>query len=262
MAPAPGIHPSLAPASVRRVERHRLDLGGGATTTVHVVRMPRDRTQVRVVALPRPEPLLAWCRREAVSDAMVGGFFVRPEGMPLGEVRIGGRAVESRPFEAPWYATRACIHANRGRLVLAPRDQLPASPTGDLLQAGPLLCRGARNLIELSSDPEGFSAGSADFDSDITDGRYPRAALGISRDEILAIVCDGRDTAEAGLSMSELADCLVGLGAETAINLDGGGSTSLVGAGVLLNMPREDHGIVLDGGRAISTALVFSRVSR
>jgi len=43
----------------------------------------------------------------------------------------------------------------------------------------------------------------------------------------------------------------------SAINLDGGGSTSLVCAGRLRNRPREAHGIVLPGGRAVSTALVF-----
>ena len=42
-----------------------------------------------------------------------------------------------------------------------------------------------------------------------------------------------------------------------ALNLDGGGSTSLVCGGALRNVPREEHGVVLPGGRAVSTALVF-----
>ena len=47
------------------------------------------------------------------------------------------------------------------------------------------------------------------------------------------------------------------LGAIDAINLDGGGSASMVIDGRLVNTPREDHGIELVGGRAISTALRF-----
>ena len=43
-----------------------------------------------------------------------------------------------------------------------------------------------------------------------------------------------------------------------AINLDGGGSTSLVCAGELRNRPRADFGVPLPGGRPIATALVFS----
>jgi exopolysaccharide biosynthesis protein len=47
------------------------------------------------------------------------------------------------------------------------------------------------------------------------------------------------------------------LGARTAINLDGGGSASLVYGGRLRNRPREEHGIEILGGRPISTAIVF-----
>jgi exopolysaccharide biosynthesis protein len=106
-------------------------------------------------------------------------------------------------------------------------------------------------------DPEGFSANQAQFDSDITDGRYPRAALGINRDWILAAACDGRGRHDAGMTLRELAELMVTLGADRAINLDGGGSTSLVHDGVLLNVPREEHGIELVAGRPVANALVF-----
>ena len=57
--------------------------------------------------------------------------------------------------------------------------------------------------------------------------------------------------------MAELATAMSGLGAAEAINLDGGGSASLVVGGALLNTPREEHGIELVGGREIATALQF-----
>jgi exopolysaccharide biosynthesis protein len=63
---------------------------------------------------------------------------------------------------------------------------------------------------------------------------------------------------DAGLTLTELAEALVALGAVTALNLDGGGSTSLVCAGRLRNRPRESHGVELAGGRAITSALVFA----
>jgi hypothetical protein len=44
------------------------------------------------------------------------------------------------------------------------------------------------------------------------------------------VVCDGRAHDEAGLTLAELADALVELGADEAINLDGGGSASLLPA--------------------------------
>ena len=69
---------------------------------------------------------------------------------------------------------------------MAPRAELPAEPQGDLVQAGPLLVDDGRSIID-GVDREGFSAGAGQFDSDITDGRYPRCALGVSDDELLAV---------------------------------------------------------------------------
>ena len=69
------------------------------------------------------------------------------------------------------------------------------------------------------------SAGAHQFDSDITTGRYPRAALALTPERILAVACDGRSRADAGLRLDELAGLLAGLGAAEAINLDDGGST-------------------------------------
>jgi exopolysaccharide biosynthesis protein len=62
----------------------------------------------------------------------------------------------------------------------------------------------ADGQVVVDDDREGFSAGAGQFDSDIT---------------------------------AELARLLVSLGATDAINLDGGGSTTLVHHGHLLNRP-------------------------
>ena len=59
------------------------------------------------------------------------------------------------------------------------------------------------------------------------------------------------------MTLGELADALIGLGATDALNLDGGGSASLVHGGLLRNRPRERHGVDLLDGRAIVTAIVF-----
>jgi hypothetical protein len=240
----------------RHLQRHRVVLHDGATTTLHVATHDLRRTVPRVVRLPAPTPLERWCREYAVAEAIVGGFFVRPVGTPLGELRTSGIARPSRPFDAPWADVRACLHVVGGHVALAQRDALPPEPPGDLLQAGPLLVRGGVPCV--AGDVEGFSAGQGQFDSDITAGRYPRAAIGLApRGRLLAVACDGRADDEAGLTLAELAETLVALGAHTALNLDGGGSTSLVCAGRLRNVPREDHGVELAGGRPVSTVIAF-----
>jgi hypothetical protein len=236
-----------------------VDLGRGDATTLHVAAYPLDRTHVRVVRLRRAMPLEAWCTRQGVDEAIVGGFFVRGgehDSIPLGELRTRGVARRSVAFDAPWAALRACVHVAAGDVRIARRPDLPATPRGDLLQAGPLLVAGGALV---TGDDEGFSAGQRQFDSDITAGRYPRAALAVTADRrLLAVACDGRADDEAGMTLRELAGALVELGAVAAINLDGGGSTSLVCGGRLRNVPRESHGVVLAGGRPIPTALTFT----
>jgi len=241
----------------RHFERERVRLADGARTTVYVARYLLRRTGVRVLRLARPQALEAFCRDRGYREALVGGFYARPDLVPLGELRTGGIVRRYVPFTAPYDATRACLHIAGPEVTIARRDALPAGPPGDLLQAGPLL---VADGTPVAGDDEGFAAGAHQFDSDITAGRYPRAAIGLTRrGELLAVACDGRADDEAGLSMSELAETLAALGCWQAMNLDGGGSTSLVCGGRLRNVPREAHGVALPTGRTLATAIVFQR---
>jgi Phosphodiester glycosidase len=247
----------LRPPRAGRARRVRLELLDGAKTTVHIAAYDAARTEIRVAVLRGQAKLEPWCEARGYEEALVGGFFVRPEGLPLGEVRTRGVARRHVAFDAPWHGLRACVHVQGGEARIAPRQELPESPRGDLLQAGPLLVRDGRPVFRRERDTEGFSAGSGQFDSDITDGRYPRAALGVSGDRYFAVACDGRSRHDAGLTLEELAALMAALGAESAMNLDGGGSTSLVSGGRLRNRPRRAFDELEPGGRPVSTALLF-----
>lgn len=251
----PATSPLREAARLRR-ERHRL--ADGARTTVYAACFDLDAVEVRVAILRGQQRLAEWCAARGHGDAIVGGFFTRPDGRPLGEVRTRGVVRDFAPFDAPWDRNRACVHVRAGRPLIARRDELPEQPRGDLLQAGPLLVREGRTVFCRREDAEGFSAGKAQFDSDITDGRYPRAALGLAGGRLWAVVCDGRSRHDCGLTLEELADYMRALGCESALNLDGGGSTTLVSGGRLVNRPRKDHEVPEVGGRPISTALIFA----
>ena len=121
-----------------------------------------------------------------------------------------------------------------------------------------MLVADGRIFFDAVVDREGFSAGAGQFDSDITDGRHPRAALGVSSEWLVSVACDGRrSNVDGGLSMDELAHVMVELGAETAINLDGGGSTTLVHRGHLLNRPYSSRDQPAPASREIVSALAF-----
>jgi Phosphodiester glycosidase len=247
----------LRPSRTGAARRARLDLSDGARTTIHAAAYDAARTEIRVAVLRGQARLEPWCAARGVDEALVGGFFVRPDGLPLGEVRTRGVARRHVPFAEPWAVTRACVHVQGGAAAIAARDELPAAPRGDLLQAGPLLVRSGAPVYRREPDPEGFRAGAHQFDSDITDGRHPRAALGLAHDRFYAVACDGRSRHDAGLTLEELAALMAALGCHTALNLDGGGSTSLVSGGRLRNRPRAGYERPEPGGRAVSTALLF-----
>src|SRR5205085_6942120 len=106
----PGPRPAAADARPAHLERTRVRLADGAPTTVYIARYDLAATAVRVVRLAKAEPLETWCRANGVDEAMVGGFFIRPDGLPLGELRTRGLVRASMPFDAPWDALRACVH--------------------------------------------------------------------------------------------------------------------------------------------------------
>ena len=87
--------------------------------------------------------------------------------------------------------------------------------------------------------------------------RQPRTAVGGTKDgKVMVLVCDGRgNNGSNGLTLEEMADIFVEMGMDYAINLDGGGSSAIVGYdGQLCNTPS-------DGSqRAVPTAVVISAV--
>jgi exopolysaccharide biosynthesis protein len=239
-------------------ELTRVRTGDSAETTVYLVRHPIATTRVRVVHFPDPRRLDHWCASHGTPEAMVAGFFMRDPYRPLGEVRVGGQLVKHEPIEAPWAGRRSCLHID-GDVRIAPRDELPDEPGGDLVQAGPQLVARGRSSID-GEDREGFSSGAGQFDSDIRLGSYPRCALGLSDSELLAVCCDGRRSGvDRGLELAELARLMISFGAQEAINLDGGGSATLVHRGHLLNRPYSDYDQPAPESRPVVTALIFER---
>jgi hypothetical protein len=236
----------------------RRALDDGAVTTVYATLHPRATTRIRVAHFPRPRRLDVWCAAQREPEAIIGGFFLRDPFRPLGELRRDGAPVEHEPVADGYAPRRAVVHAHADGIALDARAAFGDDPPGDLLQAGPLLIKNGETVYEDATDPEGFSATAGQFDSDITVGRHPRAALGLSDDHVIALACDGRRSGvDAGLTMGELAAALRDLGATDAINLDGGGSTTLVHKGHLLNRPYSEQDQPAPKSRPIVSALLL-----
>lgn len=87
-----------------------------------------------------------------------------------------------------------------------------------ILQTGPLLVADGKVNI------------SMDVNSTFAKSISPRTAVGVTKDnKLLMVTVDGRQSGYSnGMTINQLANYMVQLGAETAINFDGGGSTAIV----------------------------------
>jgi hypothetical protein len=79
------------------------------------------------------------------------------------------------------------------------------------------------------------------FQSDILVGRAPRTAIGFTADhKLLLVTVNGRQPGiSVGMTLTELAELMLELGAVNAMNLDGGGSTTMVIRNRVLNLPSD-----------------------
>lgn len=112
-----------------------------------------------------------------------------------------------------------------GRRALLRLDS--ASGLTESIGGSPILLRNGERWV--ADDGSGFVA-----------GRHPRTIVGWREREVFLVVVDGRQPGySVGLDLLEAADLMAGLGATDALNLDGGGSTTLVMAGKVVNRPSD-----------------------
>lgn len=89
---------------------------------------------------------------------------------------------------------------------------------------------------------------------DFVDTRHPRTAAARLKDgRFLLVTVDGRSESSGGIGLYDLAAYLVELGAVEAMNLDGGGSTTMFVDGRVVNQPSDK-----EGERKVSDALVVT----
>ena len=167
-----------------------------------------------------------------------GSAAIPPDGFVIS---ASGKAVAE--------AARLLRRGARARLESPLRtDPVLAFRAETFLGGGPWLLDGGLGAQAVEGEP---------YAEDFREKRHPRTAIGVRDDgAILLVTVDGRQLGWSdGMTIAELTALMEGLGCRDALNLDGGGSTTMVVRGRVVNRPSDPT-----GERAVSDAiLVFAR---
>jgi hypothetical protein len=133
----------------------------------------------------------------------------------------------------------------------------PLTRHSTVVNGGPLLVRDGREFITQRRD--GFvHVGEPSFDYGFVIKRNPRTFAGVdSQGRTVLITVDGRTADDLGLSIPEEADVARSLGLVDAINLDGGGSTTMTLDGQVITHPSDPT-----GERPVGDAILILQRSR
>ena len=122
-------------------------------------------------------------------------------------------------------------------------------PPEVLIGGLPRLVIDGRLNPELSMDVGGPPA-------DFARKRHPRTGIGVTRDSttLILVTVDGRQAGSVGMTLAEFGNLMLSLGIYQGLNLDGGGSTTMVVDGAVVNSPSD-----LTGERPVANCLVVLR---
>lgn len=246
----------------------------GYFTSIHILTVnPEDYAIVPVRATGesvKRETVATLAQRYGAIAAVNGGFWKR-DGDPAGILKIANH----------WYAIpikpRGAIGwKNNGKTVIIDRvltnrtmdglddssiEVVPVSSPPNtvaeqwremehIVGGAPVLIRNGKILNDYSSEQVSNS---------FLVKRHPRTAVGIkSTGEWVFVVVDGRFFGFlGGMTINELADFMLMLGSMEALNLDGGGSSTLVIEGIVIN---ESVGTIKENNKyveAVSDAILI-----
>jgi len=186
--------------------------------------------------------------------AVNGGFFNIKEGGSVTYIKTGG-VILDKDTAQKW----SPIADLNGALLVDKDGHVTiesARPNGfynshlmycDILVTGPLLIN-QKEKAPLSS-------------AALVIKRHPRTSVGkIGRDKIILVTVDGRAKDAKGMSLPELTNLMLSLHCREAVNLDGGGSTTMWISGKpfdgVVNIPCDNKKFDHTGERAVSNILI------
>lgn len=195
----------------------------------------------------------SFARQSNAVAAINGGFFDMKAGGSVSFLYSDGKVIHQNkpnllPIENEIGANALVIFEN-GRSEITSTQGTQRIPSinsvEDALVTGPLLIKN-NQINELQKRP-------------FNDLKHPRSAICLNKKEIWLVAVDGRHKEAVGLNLNELSQFLLSCHCNNAINLDGGGSTSLFvhskKINGIVNHPSDNKKFDAEGERPVANIL-------
>ena len=219
----------------------------GSSHAIHGINCPRGKDELILFTPDFHRTTLT--NPDGVEAVVVNGMAtVVRDGEGSATIPEGGYVLSASGEAGNWLRE----HVRAGRTVAlktaAAARPDPGFAPDFVIGGGPLLVRGGKPAAasDRGAYDEGFSL-----------KRHPRTAVGVRADgRLILVTVDGRQPLiSVGMAIAELEALMIEFGSVEAINLDGGGSTTMVVRGRVVNSPSD-----ASGERPVNDALlVFLR---
>lgn len=195
--------------------------------------------------------------RDTAIAAINGNFFDVKNGGSVDFVRLNGKIINENRLEKNNQRARhqqAAVVIEHGKISIKKWDQTNDWETKlteqNIMLNGPLLFL---NGIKEDLDTTDFNR-----------LRHPRTCLGIKPNgKVILLVIDGRNENSAGASLPELTKIMSWLGCTSAINFDGGGSSTLWVNGFadqgVINYPTDNKKWDHEGQRKVANVILVKK---
>lgn len=210
----------------------------GAPEHIYVMEIPASKYRLQSIQTADKDYTTELQKRLNGVASVNGGFFVvnpprKGAAVANDFLKINGRVVS--PYPTPGWGSGAVAIDNAGALHFAlwgkemDADTVNGWSTGfpNVMVAGPML------ILDGAPIPNGDPA------------RHPRTAIGTRPDgTVVLVVIDGRRRRASGATFAEMIALGRWLGLDNMLNLDGGGSSTMVYKRVVVNFPSDGQGII------------------
>lgn len=227
----------------------------GESQSISIVEVDLNRQKIRISIAADPQKRILtseFAKNNNAIAAINGTFFDMKNGGSVMLVKQDGKIINPSKVQSERSDGALTIDGHQVKIVSADSNEADWAKrlkAPNVMVSGPILLTDGKPVI-LSKT--GFNV--------LT---HPRSAVAITSDnKLLLVAVDGRSETGSGMSLFSLTTLLETLGARDAMNLDGGGSTTLYVKGQtpngVVNYPSDNRKFDHEGERAVANAILVN----